>query len=90
MLTAWFGLVVRLEKAKGEGVEVDKVIRIKKMEEKDARRISSSAVATGLRPSTSRALYLNPKIFLNIGCSNHSGPIYFIIFQIYQICFVRI
>ena len=90
MLTAWFGLVVRLEKAKGEGMEVDKVIRIKKMEEEDARHISSPAVATGLRPSTSRALYLNPKIFLNIGCSNHSGPIYFIIFQIYQICFVRI
>ena len=68
MLTAWFGIVIRLEKAKGEGMEVDKVIRIKKMEEeeKDARRISSPAVAAGLRLSTSRALYLNPKIFLNI------------------------
>ena len=66
MLTAWFGIVIRLEKAKGEGMEVDKVIRIKKMEEEDARHISSPAVAAGLRPSTSRALYLNPNIFLNI------------------------
>ena len=56
-----------MEKAKGEGMEVDKVIRIKKMEEEeDARRISSPAVAAGLRPSSSLALYLNLKIFLNI------------------------
>ena len=61
-----------MEKAKGEGMEVDKVIRIKKMEEEeeeeeeDARRIFSPAGAARLRPSTSRALYLNPKIFLNI------------------------
>ena len=49
-------------------MEVDKVISIKKMEEEeeDARCISSPAVAAGLRPRTSRALYLNPKIFLNI------------------------
>ena len=85
MLAAWFGIVTRLEKAKGEGMEVDKVIK-KMEEEEDARRIPSPAVAAGLRVNTSRAPYLNPKIFLNILCFNHSGPICFMIFQIYQIC----